>query len=100
MHDIYKLLYCESNSFGFLSLFDKIILLQANPETIVHRMATRINKSGYGKNKLEQENNLEWRKRFDSEILLMGGIPVNTEGNIDEVTDRIITIIKSLESSV
>jgi broad-specificity NMP kinase len=49
-----------SNQKNFLSLFDKVILLQSNPETLIYRMKTRTNKSGYGKTEAEQEDNIEW----------------------------------------
>jgi broad-specificity NMP kinase len=38
----------------YLPLFDKVILLQCNPETIIHRLQTRTNKSGFGKTAAEQ----------------------------------------------
>jgi len=83
------------NQKEFLSLFDKIILLQCNPETLIYRMKTRANKSGYGKTKEEQEDNVEWQKEFDSLLISEGAIPVNTEGNLDGVVDKIIEVIKS-----
>jgi len=84
-----------SNQKEFFSLFDKIILLQNNPETLVHRMQTRTNKSGYGKTEAEQEDNIEWQKEYDPLLLSLGAIPVNTEGDLDSVVDKIIEIIKS-----
>lgn len=83
-----------SNQEEFLSLFDKIILLQADPETLVRRMQTRINKSGYGKTKAEQEDNIEWQKEFDPKILSYGAIPISTEGEITDAVDNIIGLIK------
>lgn len=83
-----------SNQEEFLSLFDKIILLQANPQTLVHRMQTRTNKSGYGKTKAEQEDNVEWQKEFDPLLLSLGAIPVSTEGELGNVVDNIIALIK------
>jgi broad-specificity NMP kinase len=82
-----------SNLKEFLSLFDKIILLQASPETILSRMETRTNKSGFGKTKAEQDDNLEWQKEFDPELISYGAIPVSTEGDLNEVTDRIVKLI-------
>lgn len=82
------------NEKEFFSLFDKIILLQCNPETLVHRMKTRVNKSGYGKTKAEQEDNVEWQKEFDPLLISRGAIPINTEGDLDKVVDSIIKIIK------
>jgi broad-specificity NMP kinase len=84
-----------SNQKEFFSLFDKIILLQGNPETLIHRMQTRTNKSGYGKTEAEQEDNIEWQKEYDPFLILLGAIPVSTEGNLDSVVDKIIEIIKS-----
>ena len=83
-----------SNQKEFLSVFDKIILLQADAETLVHRMQTRINKSGYGKSKGEQEDNIEWQKEYDPLLLSYGAIPVSTEGNLDDAINKIIEIIK------
>ena len=81
------------NQKEFLALFDKIILLQADPETLVHRMQTRTNKSGYGKTQAEQEDNIEWQKEYDPLLISLGAIPVSTKGNLDEVVDRIIKIL-------
>jgi len=83
-----------SNQKEFLSLFDKIILLQCNPETLIHRMKMRVNKSGFGKTEAEQEDNIEWQKEFDPLLISLGAIPVNTEGDLDRVVDRIVQIIK------
>ncbi|HEY0220811.1 MAG TPA: AAA family ATPase [Candidatus Paceibacterota bacterium] len=80
----------------FLSLFDKVVLLQCNPKTLVHRMETRTNKSGYGKTKAEQEDSIEWQKEFEPAILSLGAIGVNTEGSLNDVVDKIIAIIKSV----
>ena len=82
-----------SNQRDFLSLFDKVILLQCNPQTLIHRMETRINKSGHGKTNAEQEDNIEWQKEFDPLLISQGAIPVNTEGDIDEVVDKITEVI-------
>jgi broad-specificity NMP kinase len=84
-----------SNQKDFLSLFDKIILLQCDPQILIHRMQTRINKSGYGKTKAEQEDNTEWQKEFDPLLISLGAIPINTEGDLDGVVNKIIEIIKS-----
>lgn len=82
-----------SNLREFLSKFDTVILLQCNPETIRHRMKTRTNKSGFGKTKEEQDDNIDWQREFDSELLSLGAIPVNTEGVIDDVIQKITSLI-------
>lgn len=68
----------DSNQKEFLSLSDKVILLQSNPDTLIHRMETRINASGYGKTKAEQEDHIEWQKEFDSQLISEGAIPIST----------------------
>ena len=82
------------NQKEFLSLFDKIILLQCDTQILIHRMETRTNKSGYGRTKAEQEDNVEWQKEYDPLLISRGAIPVNTEGDIDEVVEKVIEIIK------
>ena len=82
-----------SNQKEFLSLFDKIILLQSDPKTLNHRMQTRTNKSGYGKTNAEQEDNIEWQKEFDPQLLSYGAIPVSTEGDLNRVLDKIVALI-------
>lgn len=84
-----------SNQNEFFLLFDKIILLQSNPDTLIHRMQTRINKSGYGKTEAEQEDNIEWQKEYDPLLISLGAIPVSTEGDLDSVVGKIIEMIKS-----
>ncbi|MFA6158129.1 MAG: AAA family ATPase [Candidatus Paceibacterota bacterium] len=84
-----------SNQREFLSLFDKVILLRSNPETLIHRMKTRVNKSGYGKTVAEQEDNIEWQKEFDPQMLSFGAIPVSTEGSIGDVVQKVIEVIKT-----
>lgn len=83
-----------SNQEEFLSLFDKIILLQSDSQTLANRMQSRISKSGYGKTKAEQDDNIEWQKEFDPKILSYGAILVNTEGELNDVVDNIIVLIK------
>ena len=83
------------NQTEYFPLFDKIILLQCRPETIIHRMNTRTNKSGFGKAKSEQEDALEWQKEFEPFVLSHGGIPVDTEGDIDAVVEKIIRLAKT-----
>lgn len=79
---------------SFLKVFDRVILLRANPETLLHRMQTRTNKSGYGKTQAEQEDNIEWQKEFDPQILSYGAIPVSTEGELSDVVDNIVKLLK------
>ncbi len=83
----------SGSALEYLPLFDKVILLQCNPETFTHRLKTRI--SPYGKTKAEQEDAIEWQKNFDPQLLTYGAIPVNTEGELGNVVDKIIMKINN-----
>lgn len=83
-----------NNQKEFLFNFDKIILLQADPQTLIQRMQTRENKSGYGKTKAEQDDNIEWQKEFDPLLLSLGATPVSTEGELEKVVDRVIALLE------
>ncbi len=80
----------SGNQKEIVSLFNKTILLQCNPDVIVHRMETRTNKSGYGKTKAEQEDNIEWQKEFDPQLISLGAIPISSECTLEEAVEKII----------
>ncbi len=80
------------NQIECFSLFDKVILLQCDSQTLIHRMKTRTNKSGFGKTKEEQDEVIEWQKEFEPIVLSHGAIPINTEGDIGEVADGIMEL--------
>ncbi len=80
----------SGNQAEYLPLFDKVILLQCDPKILVHRMETRVNKSGFGKTKAEQEDNIEWQKEFDPKLISQGAIPISSECALDEVVEKII----------
>ena len=81
----------SGNQTAYLPFFDKVILLQCNPETFVYRMQTRT--APYGKTKAEQEEVIEWQKEFDPLILSYGAIPISTEGELNKTIDKVIAQI-------
>jgi broad-specificity NMP kinase len=83
-----------SNQKEFLALFDTILLLQCSPETIIHRMQTRVNKSGYGKTKAEQDDNIQRQKEFDTLLLSLGATPISTEGDVQQVVEEILGVVR------
>ena len=90
--DIFMAGTAGGNEDEYYPLFDKVILLQCDPQTLIHRMETRTNTSGFGKTKSEQDGTIEWQKSFDPHALSRGAIPVNTFGDIDSVVDKILEI--------
>jgi broad-specificity NMP kinase len=83
----------SGNMNEYLPLFDKVILLQCGSQENILRLKSRDNPSGYGKTEIEQKDNLEWQKNFDPQLLSYGAIPVNTEGDLEVVVDKIVTLI-------
>lgn len=83
----------SGNIAEYVPLFDKVILLQLNSEDLIHRLETRDNPSGYGKTKVEQEDTVRWQEEFVPLMLAHGAIPVNSEGEIGTVVDKIIALI-------
>lgn len=81
----------SGNIAEYLPLFDKVILLQCQPETFTHRMATRV--AIFGKTQAERDDVIEWQKEFDPLLLSHGAIPINTEGELDDVVDKIVAQI-------
>ena len=81
----------SGNQTEYFPLFDKVILLQCNPETSVYRMQTR--NTAYGKTKAEQDDMIEWQKEFNPLLLSQGAIPVSTEGELETVVDKIVALI-------
>lgn len=70
-----------------------MIPLQCDPKILVHRMETRVNKSGYGKTKAEQEDNIEWQKEFDPKLISLGAISISSECTLEEAVEKIIAEI-------
>ncbi len=80
----------SGNITEYIPLFDKVLLLQCAPEALVHRLETRSNLSGYGKTKTEQDDNIEWQKEFEPQLLSYGAIPLSTQGDIETTVENII----------
>lgn len=76
----------------FIPLFDKLVLLQCKPETMVHRLKSR-DTNGFGKKVEVQERMLEWKKVFDDLMLKAGAIPINTETDIEAVADEVTKLV-------
>lgn len=82
----------NGNQTEFFSLFDKVFLLQCNPETLIHRMQNR--ETLWGKTEAELNYTIKWQKDFDNQCISNGAIPINTEGILDTIVDKVITQIQ------
>lgn len=81
----------SNNQDEYFGLFDKVLLLQCNPETFVHRLKTRA--SVFGKTQTEQNFIVEWQKWFDPKLISQGAIPINTEDSFDQTLNKILSEI-------
>lgn len=77
---------------SLVHLFDKIILLQCGPETIVHRLESR-QTNDFGKKKEVQNRMLEWRDVFDNLMVGAGAIVINTDQSIGKVVEDLEKIV-------
>lgn len=81
----------SGNQTEYLKFFDKVLLLQCNPETFINRMNNRV--PIFGKTDAERNFVVDWQKELDPILLSYGAIPINTEGTIDPVMEKIMTEI-------
>lgn len=82
-----------SNQEEYLDLFDKIFLLQCQPETFLHRINNRT-ENDFAKNKSEQDHILGWYKDYEIRMIKHGAIPIDTEKSLDQVVEQILSLIK------
>ena len=80
-----------ANQNDFLNLFDEVLLLQCSPETFIARIENRTD-NDFGKDKTAQETILNSYQAFEKEMLERGATPINVEGSIDEVVEKILKI--------
>lgn len=87
--EIVVVLGSAANQNEFLSLFDKVLLLQCKPETFIERIMQRKD-NDFGKDKSAQDLILSWYQEFENNLLGKGAVPINVEGSIDTVVEAII----------
>lgn len=84
------------NQHEFLSLFDKVILLQCKPQTFLKRILERKD-NVFGQEKSAQEYLLNTYESFENDMIKDGAIPVNAEEPLDIVLKSIINEIWNLD---
>ena len=81
------------NQNSYLSLFDKVFVLQCKPEIFIKRVIERDTNDAFGKTPSEQEFLLNLYQNFEKDLLTKGAISINTENPIETVTEEVISII-------
>ncbi len=81
-----------SNQNEYLTLFEKVFVLQCKKETFIHRLMTRTDNL-FGKKLSEQESLINFYQGFEKKLVDAGAISINAENPIDKVIDDILTKI-------
>lgn len=77
-----------TNQKDFLTLFDKVFLLQCDEETLLRRLNTR-DSNDFAKEAADQEHVLGYYKEFESDMIRLGAIPIGTSAPLEEVVENI-----------
>lgn len=90
--------YCgiASNTDEILPLFDRVIVLQANPEAIRKRLIGRKN-NNFGKIVGVREMVLDGKEPFEKHMKEKGAIVIDANRSLEEVADEIIEKINAAE---
>lgn len=78
------------NQAKFLDLFDKVYLLQIDEETLIERLTNRIT-NDFAQDYSERQYLLELRKKFDSDTIQAGAVPLAATESVQSLADRIVT---------
>lgn len=70
-------------------LFDKVIHLSIDDDTMRHRLATRTT-NDYGKHPDELRNVLRWNKTVDGQMKSLGAVIIDATLPLDEVVQKIL----------
>ena len=87
--DIAFVLGMATNQSEFLSVFDKIFVLQCAPETFLKRIEDRTD-NNFGKDKKVQEQIIARSKTYEQEMSSKGAVPINTDRSVDDVVDDVL----------
>ncbi len=85
--------YCgtATNILDIIPLFDKVILLQASPETIRHRLSTRTTHD-FARSPEMQEWIIEIKKSFEEGLIENGAIVINADSSLEETTQKVFNV--------
>jgi dephospho-CoA kinase len=82
-----------ANQAKYYPQFDKIFLLCAPDETVIHRLGTRTN-NYFGRKPLELQRVIGRRQQFEDELKALGAIVIDTTQPIEKVADDILEKIR------
>ncbi|HET6864113.1 MAG TPA: AAA family ATPase [Candidatus Saccharimonadales bacterium] len=82
-----------ANQAKYYGQFDKIFLLTAPDEVIVHRLGTRTN-NYFGRHPLDLQRVIGRHQQFDDELKALGAQPVDSTRPIETVANEVIKAIQ------
>jgi adenylate kinase family enzyme len=81
----------SANQNEFMSLFDKVIVLQCSSETFLKRILQRED-NVFGKEKTAQDYIVAMYQQFERDLLEQGAISINAEESVEEVVQAILGV--------
>lgn len=82
----------SANQNDYLDIFDKVFLLQCQPEVFTKRVDVREN-NDFGKHPSEKQHILDWYKELEDGLINKGAIIINSDKPISSVVDEILNNI-------
>lgn len=77
-----------SNQKDFLALFEKVFLLHTDKEVIFDRLKNRTGPNQFGK-KEEDRKDTAWYQEFESDMIKLGAMPIESSISVKEIADKI-----------
>ena len=86
--------YCgvASNMDDLIPLFDKMIVLRANPETVHKRLSNREGTEDIGNTEESRQTVLGWKDWWEDEMSDRGGVFVDANGSSADIAEKILQI--------
>ena len=82
-----------ANQAKYYTQFNKIFLLSAPDEVVIHRLGTRTN-NYFGRKPLELQRVIGRHQQFDDEVKALGAIVIDSTRPIEAVADEILNHIQ------
>ncbi len=79
-----------SNQKSLFPLFQKIILLTLDENTLIQRLSNRKGKDVYAREKSEQEELLSWKSDWEKEMIQHGAIAIDADKPTESIVEEII----------
>ena len=90
--------YCgiASNNDEIIPLFDKVILLKANPEVVRKRLSSREGTDDMGNTAESRDWVLSWKDRLENKLTKQGATVIDADGTPTEVAQKIIEMVSGV----